>query len=205
MSLKHRVVLWSRALVLLLISVAVIALGAYALLVGLGWFDGGELALSSGQLLLKWTNPTFETRALWIFISLGVLLVGMLGLWLVLLPTRARKPAAYMIHKTPGLADYGGSSVSLSARGLQALMAYVLMRVPGVHEALPTLKLTKKGWVVRCRLYVWVEAELPELIAQAKQQLQGALEQHTGIPVVRIDVDADYHSWQHEGGRRALR
>lgn len=205
MSLKHQVILASRGLVILLISLAVMVLGAYALLVGLGWFDGGQLALSSGQLLLKWTNPTFETRALWIFISLGVLLFGMSGLWLVLLPTRARKPQAYMIHKTPGLADYGGSSVSLSARGLHALMAYVLMRVPGVHEASPTLKLTKKGWVVRCRLFVWGEAELPALITQAKQQLQGALEQHTGIPVVRIDIDADYHSWQHEGGRRVLR
>lgn len=203
--LQYRVIGLARWLVVVIVALAMMAVGAYALLVGLGWFDGGQLALSSGLVRLSWSAPSFEARAAWCAISALIFVAGGLLMMLGLLPQARPLPKRYMIHKTPGLADYGGSAVTLSARGLAALMSYVLTRVPGVHEAEPQIKLTRQGWVVRCRLYVWAESKLPELVEQVRGQLKAALEGHTGIPVVRIDVDADYHSWQHEGQRRLLR
>jgi hypothetical protein len=79
-------------------------------------------------------------------------------------------------------------------KSLHALVAHEAERDPSVREADPVLHLKKAGWVVVCRLSVVPDASIPDVTARVKSALSDALSSHTGLPVVRTDLDVQVFS-----------
>ena len=77
---------------------------------------------------------------------------------------------------------------------LHALVAHEAERDPAVREADPVLRLKKDGWTLACRLSVVPDASIPDVTARVKSTLSDALERHTGLPVVRTDLDVQVFS-----------
>lgn len=85
---------------------------------------------------------------------------------------------------------YGGGRLTVSMRGLRALVVREAERVEGVREAAPRLRLRRQGWHVDCDVALAPSASLPQVAQQLKPRLQEALEHHTGLPVERVDISA---------------
>ena len=77
---------------------------------------------------------------------------------------------------------------------LRALVAHAAERDPAVREADPVIRLRKQGWMLACRLSVVPDASIPEVTARVKSALAETLEGHTGLPVVRTDLDVQVFS-----------
>lgn len=191
-------ILRMRWVVTFIASTGCIALSVLALLWAMDVLPSQSITLYTGTFTWAWLSTDFAARTAFIAVSLGVLSLGVLGWVLCLMPARPRHKH-FVIHRTKGFQTYGGSQVMLSNKGLHALTRYVLDQVDGVMQSEPRIALKPKGWSIECRVYVWHGSAMPDLVQRITTQVHHVLEQHTGIPVEKVDVIAEYQSWQHGG------
>ena len=156
------------------------------------------LSQPSGELALRLdlTALPMRMRWLWAGIGLGVTLVGLGFAWLTSARSTASKERSARVtlsgSSRSGL--YGSGSVTVGMESLHALVAHAAERDPAVREADPVIRLRKQGWMLACRLSVVPDASIPEVTARVKSALAETLEGHTGLPVVRTDLDVQVFS-----------
>ncbi|ARA94674.1 MAG: alkaline shock response membrane anchor protein AmaP [Bacteroidetes bacterium] len=176
-----------RRLTSLLVGLGLVAAGGWLLLHVAGW--AGPMRLTRPGLDLLVDLRALPVRAVWSFV--GIALLAVVGGLLFFIPALRRSGEAGREVVLSGRGDavaYGGGRVTVALRSLQALVAYVAERVPGVREADPQVQLRRDGWHVRCRVAVHPDSPLPEVTARLREALQQTLERHTGLPVARVDV-----------------
>ncbi len=152
---------------------------------------GGELALR-----LDLTELPLRTRWLWAALGLGLTLLGLAFAWLAAARSTASRERSARVTLSGASRNgmYGSGAVTVGMESLHALVAHAAERDPAVREADPVLRLRKGGWVLACRLSVVPDASIPDLTARVKASLAQALERHTGLPVVRTDLDVQVFS-----------
>lgn len=152
---------------------------------------GGELSLR-----LDLSALTLRARWLWAAAGLGLVLLGLGFAWLAGARSTAARERASRVRLSGASRNgvYGSGSVTVGMESLHALVAHEAERDPAVREADPVLRLKKGGWDLACRLSVVPDASIPELTARVKSAVTGALERHTGLPVVRTDLDVQVFS-----------
>lgn len=136
-------------------------------------------------------------RLLWAALAVFVAFLG--ALMVALSVARSAQSKERRVRLSGRSDHFSGGEVTVALRGLVALVRREAERDPGVREAEPYLKVGRHGWTVRCRVVTAPEAELPETISRLKPRLTDALEQHTGLPVHRLDIDAQLHSLDASG------
>ena len=151
--------------------------------------DGLTLGLDLSALPLR-------QRWVWAAAALALTLTGVLLVALAVAQTSDQRERSQRVrltgHSRNGL--YGSGEVTVSMRSLYALVVHTAERDPSVREASPTLKLKRGGWHVGCRLVVTPDSEIPAVATRLKPVLADTLERHTGIPVVRTDLDVQHFS-----------
>ncbi|WP_412061030.1 hypothetical protein [Rubrivirga sp. IMCC45206] len=179
------------ALALLAVGVGILAhaldaTGPIALLGG-----GGELAVR-----LDLTALALRTRWLWAGAGLLLALLGLAFAWLASARSTAARERSARVTLSGASRNglYGSGAVTVGMESLHALVAHAAEQDPAVREADPVLRLKKGGWQLACRLSVVPDASIPELTARVKAALTAALERHTGLPVVRTDLDVQVFS-----------
>lgn len=152
---------------------------------------GGQLALG-----LDLTALPMRARWLWAAAGLGLTVLGLGFAWLSMARSTAsrEKSARVTLSGASRNGLYGSGAVTVGVKSLHALVAHEAERDPAVREADPVLRLKKQGWQVACRLSVVPDASIPEVTARVKSTLSDALERHTGLPVVRTDLDVQVFS-----------
>lgn len=158
----------------------------------------GLRSVGGGNLLLRLDLTPLPLRVRWVWaaLGLGTTVLGLGFAWLaVVRSTDARERSARVtLSGASRNGMYGSGRVTVGMESLHALVAHAAERDPAVREADPVLKLRKGGWTLRCRLSVVPDASIPDLTARVKASLADTLEAHTGLPVVRTDLDVQVFS-----------
>ncbi len=84
---------------------------------------------------------------------------------------------------------YGSGEVTVGLDSLHALIVHTAERDPSVREARCKLTMSKAGWILACHLSVVPDASIPDVAKRVKADVMRTLEHHTGLPVVRADLD----------------
>lgn len=149
-------------------------------------FGGGGL-----RLRLDLTEYPLRLRWAWAAVGLGLVLLGLFFAWVAVARTTTARERARRVRLSgaAGTGQYQSGQVTVGLESLHALVVHRAERDPAVREAAPVLKLGRKGWRLGCRLSVVPDAEIPAVVARLKPALAEALERHTGLPVVRTDLD----------------
>ena len=149
-------------------------------------FGGGGLATR-----LDLTDLPLRTRWVWAAVGLGLVVLGLAAAWLAVARTEESRERSHRVRLSgaAGSGMYQSGEVTVGMDSLYALVAHTAERDPAVREASPALRLGKKGWRLACRLSVVPDAEIPAVVSRLKPALAHALERHTGLPVVRTDLD----------------
>ena len=175
------------------VAVALVAAGVVVIAHALDAIDPIRSQVAGGGLATTLDLTDFPLRRRWAWAGGGLALV-MLGLLLAVLAVaqteRARdRSARVRLGGASRNGLYQTGQVTVGMASLHALVAHAAERDPSVREADPVLKLGRRGWHLACRLSVVPDAAIPDLIARLKTTLPAALERHTGLPVVRTDLD----------------
>ena len=180
-------------LVAALVAVLLVVVGGAVLVHALAATGPIGLVFGGGGLLtrLDLTGLPMETRWVWAAAGLGLLLLGLAAAWLAVARTTESRERSQRVRLggAAGTGQYQSGEVTVGMDSLYALVAHTAERDPAVREAAPSIRLGKKGWALGCRLSVVPDAPIPEVVARLKPALAGALEGHTGLPVVRTDLD----------------
>ncbi|GIV60490.1 hypothetical protein GQ464_007915 [Rhodocaloribacter litoris] len=151
------------------------------------WVRGGF------TLVLNLAEQPFGTVLTWAALAVWAILAGLLLLALALMRV-ADEGRRIVLRGTAPNGFYGGGQLTVAQRSLEALAAYTAERVDGVREARPRLRLRRKGWHIACRVTLAPDAALPDVSTRLKTALHDAIEHHTGLPVARVDIDAQLHA-----------
>ena len=177
----------------LLLAVAFIVVGGALLAHALDAVRPFGLLFGGGGLRLRLDLTDLPLRVRWVWAAIGLLLVllGLFFAWLAAARTATARERAQRVRLSgaAGTGQYRSGEVTVGMESLHALVAHRAERDPAVREAAPALRLGRKGWQLGCRLSVVPDAEIPAVVARLKPALADALERHTGLPVVRTDLD----------------
>lgn len=183
--------LWRLAVAVL--AVALLASGAVLVAHALDATGPLGLVFGGGGLTtrLDLTDLPIRTRWAWAAVGLGLVVLGLAAAWLAVARTTAARERARRVRLggAAGTGRYRSGEVTVGMESLHALVAHTAERDPAVREASPAVRLRKKGWDVACRLSVVPDAQIPAVVARLRPALADALEHHTGLPVVRTDLD----------------
>ncbi len=177
----HRFISVFAGMILLFLgtSLAVIASGA----VNDINFEWESFALSFEPATLP-----FMTILGWVAIGTGIALVGMLTIFVGF--KRIKKTPRIVVSGADTNGMVGGGQVTVSTRSIEALTHYVAEKIPGVREVAPIIRIKKQGLFVDCRVVLTPDSSIPEVSTNLKNALKHSLEQHTGIPVSQVNIDA---------------
>ena len=179
----------TRRLLVSLFGLLMAAGGLAVCMHALGLLAPLVLILPGFTLVLNLTLLPLARILLWAGAALAAIPAGLLLLALGLSRSSGRRRR--IVLQRAGLnGHYGGGEVTIALPSLTALAAYVAERVEGVREARPVVRLKRKGWHVVCPVTVAPDAALPDVAARLKTALHDALERHTGLPVARVDIEA---------------
>ena len=162
----------------------------------LGFLPAYGLRVAGGlQVLLDLTEASPVARGVW---AGACILLIILGLFLFVaaltLPRRRLASDRVVLSGEQGEGAFGGGRVTMSKRGLRALVAHEVSRDPSVREAAPHLDLGPQGWRVACGLSLLPEASTPEVTKRLTDRVTEALARHTGLPVETVTFDVQLRS-----------
>ncbi len=140
---------------------------------------------------LNLTTLSMRLRWLWALGGALACLLGLFFVWLALAQTEHARDRSSRVRLSgasrTGL--YGSGEVTVGMDSLHALIVHTAERDPSVRAAGAQLALGKSGWTITCRLSVVPDASIPDIVKRVKADVTRTLEHHTGLPVVRTDLD----------------
>lgn len=186
-------------LLLILLSLAAIAAAVVVLLLTFGveanslasWWDWLERRLQPFEDL-------DDTGQVWAAaISIAVIVAGLILLVLEI-PKPGRRPEPRMTLQSGGL-----GRVTVTRMGVQELASREAHMVDGVREFQSQVGEDRDGLHIRGRASVDPQANLPDVARQVQERVKGAVEQHLGVKVADVAVDAQLQPLT--DGRRRVR
>jgi hypothetical protein len=150
-------------------------------------FAAGLLALGAGIIAWKLGHlppgiPAWIAGVEPMLVASVALGAGVLMLPLVI----TREQAASGWHR---LTLDPRTSVALSDRSLCAVIAYESQSIPGIRVESSRLRLTRKGWRIRCRVNVDATERYGEVIqGTLSDRIRAAMEAITGVPVDELSL-----------------
>ncbi|NNE68780.1 MAG: hypothetical protein HKN29_00300, partial [Rhodothermales bacterium] len=124
------------------------------------------------------------------YVGSGILfgILGAILLAVALLP--ARRGPAMLLLKPASDKSFGGGSVRISERSVRHISSRAAELVPGVREAVTRVRMRNDGWQVHCRASITPESSLSDTSTAVRTAISQAIQQQTGLPASRIDVES---------------
>jgi ABC-type uncharacterized transport system permease subunit len=178
---------FNRTLVILL-DLVLLAGAVAVLLVTFGVLTPAQLLLGglAGTVVGPWLtsfatmppNATLLTTA----VALVVILIGLV---LLIAELRPERPPRTLTIRQDGL-----GSVTVRMASVRDLIAYTAAQIPAVLQVQPDIAATSQGLQIRCRAALSPEASIPQVSSQLQGGIKQAVEQHLGMKVAQVAVQA---------------
>src|SRR5919199_6536848 len=123
-------------------------------------------------------NATLVTTA----VALVVILIGLVLLIAELRPERQLR--------TLTIRQDGLGSVTVRLASVRDLVTYTAGQIPTVMQVQPDITTTSRGLQIRCRAALSPEASIPQVSSQLQGRIKEAVEQHLGMKVAEVAVQA---------------
>ena len=123
-------------------------------------------------------NATLVTTA----VALVVILIGLVLLIAELRPERQ--------VRTLTIRQDGLGSVTVRLASVRDLVTYTAGQIPTVLQVQPDITTTSRGLQIRCRAALSPEASIPQVSSQLQGRIKEAVEQHLGMKVAEVAVQA---------------
>lgn len=191
----------TRWLLTLFVGLTITTAAIVAILNLLGVVPSLELHSNGVAFGLDLYSLAHESRMRWLAALSMTTGVSLLLVVAAVTRTRSRSPQAFTLKDSEVPGAYSHARVTLSRRGVLALVAHIAQSVPGVYDAVSTVSLGKDGWEIDCKISVWGDARLPELIPQLRERIKGQLLHHTGIHVENLSLHTQYEALTHSPQR----
>ncbi len=202
--MRHYLILGLRTLATMLMGVLLLSAGGALVLAALGFVPELDVKWSGLELKLNLLSLAYEHRMKWLGAGALAFLLGTGAIVISLARMFPAKPRDFILKSSVHHGAAQTAQVTLSRRGMTALVAYIVESITGVYDAKPSITLNKKGWHIDCMIAVWGSANLPEVIAQVEEKLQHEVSRHTGIHVQHIDLHAQYEALTHAERRQRV-
>jgi len=172
--------------------IVTIALGAVSAVVGvlvifgaLGQITAQHFDVMGLSVSTAFSELAFPARLGWSMIGGGLFGVGVFLVAAGIQVSRGGSDGLVLLRYD---AFPGGGELSISADAVRSIVARASMETPGVCSVIPTIRLRRRGWDIRCEIVVASDAELAALGGDIRERVQKTLERHTGIPVYELRV-----------------
>jgi hypothetical protein len=123
-------------------------------------------------------NATLLTTAV-------AVVVILLGLALLIAELRPERQPRTLTIRQDGL-----GSVTVRMASVRDLITYTAGQLPTVLQVQPEIAATSQGLQIRCRAALSPEASIPQVSAELQAGIKQAVEQHLGMKVAQVSVQA---------------
>lgn len=179
----------TRRLILLTAGSCIVLAAAWLALDAMLIVQSTSLSFGGISLDIALANQPFETRVSWLLAALTAAGIGMFFMLVAIRRDRERRQWVVLNAQQTGVHN---ATIRISERALGALANRVTNTIDGVRQSSSTIALGKKGWDLRCRLQLWTEARIPEVVGKLERDLRASFEHHTGLPVARVQIETDF-------------
>jgi len=155
----------------------------------LGYLPTTRILIGQYSLALGLAGRSVLEKSLW---SGGAFVVMLVALFLFGLVVRAGVQRSFTISNQKFGRFLSTGQVIVNARSIHALTAYTAERIKGIYEAGSRVRLVRRGWNVDLQIVVAPETSLPELLSLLKERMQSTMLNHTGLPVRRLRIWAQF-------------
>src|SRR5919199_138571 len=111
--------------------------------------------------------------------------VILLGLALLIAEVRPERQPQALTLRQDGL-----GSVTVRMASVRDLIASTAAQIPTVLQVQPDIVATSQGLQIRCRAALSPEASIPQISAELQAGIRQAVEQHLGMKVAQVAVQA---------------
>jgi hypothetical protein len=181
MNAFNRILVILLDLVLIAGAVAVL-LVTFGVLTPAQLLPGGLAATGLGPWLSSFTAMGLNATLVTTVVALVVILIGLVLLIAELRPERQ--------VRTLTIRQDGLGSVTVRLASVRDLVTYTAGQIPAVLQVQPDITTTSRGLQIRCRAAVSPEASIPQVSSQLQGSIKEAVEQHLGMKVAEVAVQA---------------
>lgn len=203
--MRRLLVLGLRTLVTFLVGALLLVAGGVLVLTALGFMPDLDMKWFGFELKLALLQLDYEHRMKWLAGGVVAFIIGMLSIVVSISRMAPAREKEFVLKSSIHQGSAKHARVTLSRRGVTALVAYLIESIAGVYDAKPVVKLSKKGWHVDSKIAVWGSSQLPEVIAQIEEKLHKELTHHTGITIHHLDLHAQYEALTHAERQERVR
>lgn len=203
--MRKYIVIGLRTLATLLMGSLLIVTGGALILTALGFMPDLDMKWFGLEVKLALLTLDYEQRMKWLGGGALAFLIGVVAIIVSIARIAPRRDNNFVLKSSIHRGASQGAHVTLSRRGVTALVAYMVETVVGVYDAKPVVELKKEGWHIDCKIAVWGSAALPQVITQIEEKIQHDLLFHTGIAVSHLDVHAQYEALTHAERQERVR
>ncbi len=203
--MRRYLVFGLRTLATFLVGAFLLVTGGILVLTALGFMPDLDVKWLGFELKLALLQLDYEHRMKWLAGGAVAFLVGVLSIVVSVSRMTPAKEKEFILKSSIHQGSAQHARVTLSRRGVTALVAYLIESIAGVYDAQPVVELSKKGWHVDSKIAVWGSSKLPEVIAQIEEKLHKELSHHTGINIHHIDLHAQYEALTHAERQERVR
>lgn len=175
-------------LVVILVDLALIIGAVLILLITFGAVQsaqvlpGGLGESLAGQWLTSFTVMQPNATLVTTISAIAILVVGLLLLVYELRPAPQQR--------TITIRNDGLGNVTVRTESVRDLILYTVAQIPDVLQVQPHIETTSQGVRVRCRTAVTPDASIPQVGAEMQARIKSAVEQHLGLKVADVAVQA---------------
>lgn len=167
-----------------LLALAVIVASIAVLIVAVGWFSPGQVAVTPwmrDQLQL-FTNLSGDAWARTVSISGALIFVGLIVLIIDLIPG-PRQPSQLIVSQD------GLGVVRIRRDSVTDLVNWEAATIPGVRETESHTDEDAGSLLIRCRVSLGPDANATEVAETLQARIKAAVEHHVGRAVSQVAVD----------------
>ncbi len=117
--------------------------------------------------------------------TVSAILAILIGLALLIAELRQERQPRTITIRQDGL-----GTVTVRAASVRDLIAYTTAQLPEVLQVQPEIESTSRGLQIRCRTALTPEASIPQVSADLQARIKQAVEQHLGMKVAQVAVQA---------------
>ena len=178
---------FNRILVILL-DLVLIAGAVAVLLVTYGVLTPAQLVPGAlaGTGVGPWLNSfaSMPPNATLVTTVVAVVVI-LIGLVLLIAELRPKRQLRTLTIRQDGL-----GSVTVRLASVRDLIAHTAAQIPAVLQVQPEIATTSRGLQIRCRAALSPEASIPQVSSQLQTSIRQAVEQHLGMKVAEVAVQA---------------
>ncbi len=173
----------------LLFGILLVVLGVTTALIAIQFIPPLAWQTVGVGVSIDLTQTSVLVRGGWL--GCGIILIAM-GILLLVLGAHNQPQMFVLRPASDGNASTTG--ISVSRRAVMALLSAAAHRTPGVRTVELDVSLERRGWRINGDLSLFQDSHLRDTCDLVANQLREALERHTGLDVLNVNIRADAHS-----------